>query len=169
MWAKALLMAPVAALVCACGSEEVSSVDSDDALTGAPIPVFPVWAAATMGRQILDLYPGSPDKPEACLGYVDALVEYYSGDAGAMYEGWAWSASQKRPYAKLVATDASGVVQGAGETSIEREDVTAAMPSITNSRVGYAVVARIANGTVKIYGINDETRSACAVGQYPAK
>ena len=130
------------------------------------MPQPPTWAVGAIGKNIAALYPVSETLPETCVGFVDGLTEYFAEDAGARYEGWAWSTSQAKPYPHLLATDVNGVVQGAGETSIERPDVPAAVPSITTSRVGFVGAASIAKGVVKFYGINEETGSSCLIGEF---
>ena len=123
-------------------------------------PVIPRWAEELVGKSLADAYPGGQ---EQCIGFVDKIEARFSGGAGGVQViGWGWSTSGSRPYEKVVAVDQGGVIRGGGEGGGDRADVPAAIPSVTNTRVGYSATSLQTSGPIRVYGI--EGTSACQLG-----
>jgi hypothetical protein len=123
-------------------------------------PVIPGWAEELVGKTLADAYPGGQ---EQCVGFIDKIEARFSGGAGGVQVvGWGWSTSGSRPYQKVVAVDQDGVIRGGGEGGGERADVPTAIPSVTDSKVGYAATSLQTSGPIRVYGI--EGTSACQLG-----
>jgi hypothetical protein len=124
------------------------------------LPALPAWSGEVLGKPAKALFPGE-FKP--CVGNTDSLEQKYTD--GVRIIGWGWDLAAKTPIARVLLTDAAGVVVGVGETGVPRPDVNAAKPEIPSPTTGWAGLTRNRKGPVIAYGIIDDGKSLCQLGR----
>lgn len=143
-------------LLAACGQQQQAGESEAPAVTG---PTMPSWASEYVGRAVGEVFPTGNTN---CMGYVDAAnVE----GAVTRVTGWAWDRSANHAYDRLITIGSDGVINGAGTTTLDRNDVVAANSAVTSARVGYEIVTNSTSGTLRVGAIDSATNTACWVGQ----
>lgn len=121
------------------------------------------FARAAMGKQIDVLGLTITD---ACIGNFDGFSAQYVGERrGVSGNGWAWDLSNEAPFQGIVVIDANGVLVGASDEMAARPDVVESRPEqVTNEQVGWIMYAGAEEGTLRVFGVDPETSTACQVG-----
>lgn len=149
------------ALVLICG---LTACDQPGPLSAAakrglpPPPAAPAWAAGLQGQALKSVFPAEA----ACVGYVDALTDRFAAARKAV--GWGWSVTHKQAVQRLAVVDAAGVMVSFGEGGTERPDVPAARPEVGSSTTGWWLITPTAERSYTVYGLDQATGSACAIG-----
>lgn len=129
---------------------------------GATVPTPPAWAEPLIGTSIVSSFEIVP--AASCTGYVDGLSEKYADDKGYRFEGWAWDRAAGRPFDQVVSVDSYLTITGAGQQTVLRPDVQAALPQLVdNPNVGYQLIAFGDYSSSMVFGLNLKSRQACPV------
>jgi hypothetical protein len=123
------------ALLVGCEKEEARKQHSEATpIVTTPLPPYPAWAQTLIGSHI----KVDPSAASACRGAFDVVkVRHLGPSLGDEVEGWSWLTAEKKPADHIVFVDRNGLVTGAGETTVDRPDVQAAIPSVTQVKVGW--------------------------------
>lgn len=124
-----------------------------------PPPPLPVWATPLMGKMLKAVRP----RQGACVGVFDLVtVRHMGSQPGAEGQGWGWDTQAKAPLSKVVFTDESGRIVGAGEGGSARPDVPKARADVTSGSTGWKGVMHVNEGKVSVSGLLGED-GACPV------
>jgi len=122
------------ALLAGCEKEAEEKQKEVTQVVTTPLPAYPAWAQSLIGSRI----KADPSMASACRGAFDVVkVRHLGSIVGVEVEGWSWLTAAKKPADHIVFVDRNGVVMGAGETTVSRPDVQAAIPSVTQVKVGW--------------------------------
>ena len=128
---------PLLALVFLVGCEKEEAREKQREVTPVvttPLPAYPAWAQSLIGSHI----KVDPSTASACRGAFDVVkVRHLGPILGDEVEGWSWLMAEKTPAERIVFVDRNGLVTGAGETTVNRPDVSAAIPMVTQPKVGW--------------------------------
>lgn len=132
--------------------------------TPAPLPDRPAWAGTFMGRPLKSVFP---DGGGQCIGYTDKVDWRYQGaPPGVMVEGWGWDVAAKAPVTRILLTDPSGQVVGAGEGGVTpRPDVPTVRKEVTSGVTGWKATSPLTEGVLLAYGVTGNGTSTCPLGQ----
>lgn len=164
------LFALAAAALAACSPQGASTGEPPQKPKPAPMPVIagalpapPAWAQPFMGKIITRMLP----QKETCIGNIDHRKGRFTGPpAGSEVGGWGWDKQAKRPIARILLTDETLQVWGAGEGGGEaRPDVPPRMPEVQDPRTGWRGFATGTSGLVVAYGLIDDGRAICPLGE----
>jgi hypothetical protein len=149
-------VAVVASLLTGCGKPENSAYTQNyvspeqEAALKTPLPPGPAWAGTVVGRPVSAIAKGTA----ACKGAVDLTLKHAAGGrVGDELQGWAWDPQSKAAPTRVLLTDASAKVIGAGEVDRDRPDVQRAVPAIKTPRVGWTVITRATAGVANVVGV----------------
>jgi hypothetical protein len=158
--------AGAAVLLSGCGKPENSAYTSKSqdaaqmAALKTPLPSSPAWAAAVIGRPVSSIAKGQAN----CRGAVDVTLKHAAGGrTGDEIQGWAWDLQGKQAPVKILLTDPSAKVIGAGEINRDRPDVPKAVSDVKTSKVGYTLVTRSTAGVGSVVGVTS-TGALCNIG-----
>ena len=107
--------------------------------------------------------------PSQCLGVIDERRTVGAGQEGAGVRaiGWVFATEPQRPVDEVLLVSDSGQVRGYGQRLIDRPDVMAAEPVVTDLRSGWLGHARMVEGeTLVAYAILDDSGSRLAVCEF---
>jgi len=124
------------------------------------LSVFSTAISRSVDRRLAGIFTVG-DRP--CLGHLDQVESIVPGpDGGARISGWAWDSSNRRVPRGIVFVE-SGVVRGIGRFIVERPDVVAARPAVTELRNGF--VGYVPRGVTKAtaYILNPDETSVCLI------
>ena len=96
-----------------------------------------------------------------CVGHVDQVAPVADRGAFEVF-GWAWDASARQPFRRLVVLSEERRVVGYGSSGQGRADVVARVPGVTNLFVGWAAYARVP-GTLTVAGQRPDD-TLCRIG-----
>jgi hypothetical protein len=113
-----------------------------------------------IGKPLATLFPG---EPTICTGNTDNVQQKYAD--GVQIVGWGWDPAIKAPIAHVLLVDTTGLVAGAGETGLQRPDVTRAKPEITSATTGWAAYTSRTMGPIESYGLINDGKSVCRLGR----
>ena len=132
-------------------------------LLAGPLPAPPAWALPYMGKIITQALP----QKETCLGNADQRIDRYAGPpAGSAVGGWGWDEQTKQPVARILLTDETLRVWGAGEAAGEaRPDVPKYAPQVQSPATGWRGVAAGTSGLVVAWGLVDGGKAICPMGE----
>jgi hypothetical protein len=103
------------------------------------------WIGARLSGRV------APAPAAACSGAVESTVDFSApSGAASRVQGWGWDASTRTPPARIVLTDAAGVVIGLGVGEISRPDLAAAHPLPGIGDAGWSGYARSAGSTAAV-------------------
>lgn len=133
-------------------------------ITPAPLPDRPPWAVTFMGRALSSVFK---DAAGQCIGYADKVDWRYQGaPPGVMVEGWGWDLAAKAPITRILLTDPTGQVVGAGTGGVvPRPDVPAARKEVTSGLTGWQALSPRTEGVLLAYGITANGAATCPLGQ----
>ena len=94
-----------------------------------------------------------------CLGHVDRVAPV--ADRAFEVLGWAWDASARQPFRRLVVLSEERRVVGFGSSGQGRPDVVARVPGVTHF-AGWAAYARVP-GTLTVAGQRPDG-TLCRIG-----
>ncbi|WP_145727546.1 hypothetical protein [Nitrospirillum viridazoti] len=123
--------------------------DPDNRLLGQK----PDWLAVTLANR--------------CIGAFDltALLSSSGGELSLAATGWAWDQARGKAVARLLFTDAAGMVVGYAGGGWPRPDVRLAIPAVRSGAVGWTGFLKAAPATlVRAYALLPGHR-ACVVGE----
>ena len=130
-------------------------------LVAGPLPAPPAWARRFMGKIIDQMLP----EKEVCVGNADRSLSRFTGSpAGSGVGGWAWDRQAKQPVARVLLTDETLRVWGAGEGGEERPDVPRHLPE-ASGRSGWQGAVTGTSGLVVAWGLVDDGRAICPLGE----
>jgi hypothetical protein len=142
-------------------SDTSTKANQKIAITQDPMPPYPGWAGAFLGKPVHEFFP----KLGNCVGNTDLVIQKFAGNPpGSQIIGWGWDSASARPLQRVVLVDASQRIVGAGEGGSERPDVPARRPEITTSKVGWQALVGLSSGTVEVYGVTSEPQTLCRLG-----
>lgn len=107
--------------------------------------------------------------PSQCLGVIDERRTVGAGQEGegVRATGWVFATQPQRPVNEILLVSGSGEVRGYGQRLIDRPDVMAAEPVVTDIRSGWLGHTRSAEGeTIVAYAILDEAGGRLAVCEF---
>lgn len=132
-------------------------------LVAGPLPAPPAWAQPFMGKIITQALP----QKETCLGNADHRLGRYAGPpAGIAVGGWGWDKETKQPVSRVLLTDETLRVWGAGEgVGGERLDVPNYAPEVQSRRTGWRGVAAATSGLVVAWGLIEDGKAICPLGE----
>lgn len=123
------------------------------------IPAYPIWASRLLGARLSVAFS---KRSFQCLGYLDGVVARYAGTRqGIKVFGWSYDAASKSPIAKVVFTDDSGRIVGAGAGGFQRPDVPARLPAIASTLTGWQGYVEPARWPVTAWGIMSRPDTVC--------
>lgn len=124
---------------------------------------LPAWSRDLMGKPLAGLFP---DPAGICIGNADNVQARFGPPSpGAEIVGWGWDPQAKAPIARVLLTNAAGVVAGAGEPGIPRPDVTAARPEVTAADTGWAAYTDRTRGPLDVFGVIEGGAALCRLGR----
>jgi hypothetical protein len=113
----------------------------------APTPPPPIWARSLIGKRLSD-FPSS----NQCLGAFDLVrTRHVDAEPGVEVEGWAWLKAEKAAPEHILLVDPGNDVVGAGETAMDRPDVSKAVPEVTAVKVGWKGVSTQTSGQMRAF------------------
>jgi hypothetical protein len=123
------------ALLASCDKEEAREHQREvTPVVMTPLPAYPAWAQGLIGSRI----KADPSNASACRGAFDVVkVRHLGAILGVEVEGWSWLTAAKKPADHIIFVDRRDLVTGAGETTVNRPDVQAAVPIVTQAKVGW--------------------------------
>jgi len=132
-------------------------------LAAGPLPAPPAWAQPFIGRILTQALP----QKESCIGNVDHRLARYAGPpAGAAVGGWGWEKETRRPVQRILLTDETQRVWGAGEAANdERPDVPKFDPQVLSQRTGWRGLAAGTSGLVLAWGLIEDGKAICPLGE----
>ena len=164
---RVILLALAAANLTACGQpeprpkKETAAAPAVKPDTPGPTPSAPIWAGPYMGKILTEL-----PQSVACIGNTDGVPNRYAGPpAGAAIGGWGWDTGALRRIERVLITDESRKVIGAGDGGFQRLDVPRAQPQIKDERTGWRGYAPAVRGLVMAYGFVDGGAALCPLGE----
>jgi hypothetical protein len=145
-----------AGLLAGCGKPENSAYSQtyvspeQEAALKVPLPPAPAWAGTVVGRPVSSVAKGTA----VCKGAVDVTLKHAAGGrVGDEIQGWAWDTQSKSAPVRLLLTDPSAKIIGAGEVNRDRPDVQRAVPGVKTPRVGWTVITRVTAGVANVVGV----------------
>jgi hypothetical protein len=148
--------ASVLVLLAACGQPRTTETPEVPAPAG---PSTPAWASEYVGRAVSEALPNGNRN---CIGYVDAATV---DGAVTRVTGWAWDRTSNRAFDHLITVGVDGVINGAGTTTTDRNDVVANNSAVTDPRVGYEIISNVTSGTLRVGALDTASNTACWIGQ----
>lgn len=132
-------------------------------LLAGPLPAPPAWAQPFVGKILTQALP----QKETCLGNADHRLGRYAGPpAGSAVGGWGWDKETKQPVSRVLLTDETLRVWGAGEgVGGERLDVPNYAPEVQSRRTGWRGVAAATSGLVVAWGLIEDGKAICPLGE----
>ena len=129
--------------------------------TKAPMPAYPDWAGAMIGRSLKDAArPGG-----VCKGALDVVSSKYVGARpGVTVEGWGWDETGARPLARVLLVDPTGRIVGAGVVGALRSDVPKVVSEVKTPAVGWKGVAGVTAGELQAVGVT-AAGASCTLGR----
>ena len=121
------------------------------------LSIFADSRYALLGRHINEVASMSP--PDACLGYFD-IASAVGVQGGERVQGWAWSRPEKNAPSLILLVNDAGVIVGLASGGIERPDVVAAIPEVSERRTGWQGYAKEGRA-VSAYALIEGRREAC--------
>jgi hypothetical protein len=124
------------------------------------LSIFSTTMARSVDRRLSDVFAVADPH---CLGHLDQVESMVAGpNGGARISGWAWDSGNGSVPRGVVFVE-SGVVKGIGRFIIERPDVIAATPAVTDLRNGF--VGYVPRGVTRAtaYILNQNETSACLI------
>ncbi|HKR90560.1 MAG TPA: hypothetical protein VJS38_20515 [Phenylobacterium sp.] len=165
---RAALLCVAAAILAACGPAQAPRADAPAPhkvapLVAGPLPTPPAWAQPFMGKIVTQALP----QKETCLGNADHRLGRYAGPpAGSAVGGWGWDKQAKQPLARILLTDETLRVWGAGEAvGGARPDVPKYAPEVQSQRTGWRGAARATSGLVVAWGLVEDGKAICPMGE----
>jgi hypothetical protein len=157
-------VAAVTVALAGCGKPENSaytqSAQNDQVALTTPLPAAPAWAGEVLGKPVSSVVRGAT----TCKGAVDVTDRHNSKVApGDEIQGWAWDVQGKSAPARLLLTDGSAKVIGAGVVNRNRPDVPKALPEVKTPMVGWTVVTRSTSGVANVVGVS-ASGALCTIG-----
>lgn len=122
-------------------------------------PAAPDWARPMIGKPMTAFVSQSA----ACQGAVDRAEP--RGPSGVTVHGWGWDPAAQTAPARVILTDRSGRIVGAGQGGAPRPDVPAALPAVPDADTGWSAEARRTHGPVRAYGLVAGGGAACLIGE----
>ncbi len=153
---RTLVAVSALVLLAACGQQQQQAAEPEAPVASGP--TMPAWAGEYVGQHVSVVLPNGNTN---CVGHVDsAEVE------GAMTRvvGWGWDRTAGRAYERFISFGADGIINGAGETTQDRNDVVERVQGVTTPRVGFEVITNSTSGTLRVGAIDTATNTACWVG-----
>jgi hypothetical protein len=114
-----------------------------------------------LGRHVSDFAKLSP--ADSCVGYFDsASSDGFEG--GAKVNGWAWASKEKIAPSQILLADDAGTIVGLASGGVERPDVVAVLPGITDRKTGWQGYSKEAR-SVSAYAVIEGGREACRLAR----
>ena len=132
----------------------------DDTVDSGGTPAAPVWAQAMIGKNLREAFP----KSGICRGNTDIVQRKYAGQpAGVQIHGWGWDVGRKAGIDRVLLVDKTFRIVGAGEGGVNRPDVPAALPEVTDQHTGWNANVAVTAGPLDAYGVTGGD-SVCGLG-----
>jgi hypothetical protein len=148
------------ALFAGCDREAAKTQNEVTPVVMTPVPGYPAWSKPLIGTKVKEETSTTPE----CRGAFDVVkVRHLGPIPGVEVEGWSWLIAAKRPADHIVFVDRKDVVTGAGETSVNRPDVHAALSEVSQTKVGWHGEIGAIAGTMTALAVLPDG-SYCAVG-----
>jgi len=132
--------------------------DAPAAGSTAALP-YPSWSAPMMGKPLSALFPR---RATNCAGHLDGLMESTSA-TGTRIGGWAFDTSTHSAVSRVLLTDNSGVVVGAGNGGFMRYDVPANNPGVQSQATGWYGYASIVSRGLRAWAITSDPGTVCSL------
>jgi outer membrane protein OmpA-like peptidoglycan-associated protein len=124
-----------------------------------PMPAYPAWSAGMIGHPLHAVFP----KTTRCLGYIDGALLQYAGNTrpGVKLFGWAYNEATQSPASRVVFSNASGTIVGAGDGGFDRPDVPATLAAVTSPVTGWQGYAAPATAALEAWAITGRPGTVC--------
>lgn len=127
----------------------------------AQAPPIPTWATSLVGQPLTKAFP---HHLTTCSGYVDTKTALPNDATSVSVAGWGWNDATHAKYDKVVVVDNAGVIQGAGDVTVSRQDVGHARADITEEHVGFNARSHASPGVLDVVGIDQAAKTECKLG-----
>jgi hypothetical protein len=156
LWLSAL---GAASALAGCENHEKTASGASSGESIEPLPSLPAWAQPMAGKTFTDFKSSS-----GCEGWFDIVSMRHTGPSpGVEGEGWSWLTKEAKAPEHIVFVDSGGGVVGAGETRLDRPDVTKAKSEVTTPKVGWHGVIARSTGQIRAFAVLSDG-SFCPVG-----
>ena len=110
-----------------------------------------------LGRRVSEV--ASPSPSGSCLGSFD-IASGAGVQGGAKVQGWAWSRPEMKSPTQVLLVDDAGIIVGLATGGIQRPDVLAVVPEVTDAGIGWEGYAKGARA-VSAYALIESGRATC--------